>query len=49
MVASNSNFKLISAAGNTVTPKSANLNPEKVEKYVVRNNLALFKSIGLMH
>ena len=46
----NTNCNLFSTAGNTVTPKNANLNPEKVEECViVRNNLRLFKSIGLRH
>ena len=46
----NSNCNLFSKAGNTVTPKNANLNPDKVEeRVIVRNNLRLFKSIGLRH
>ena len=46
----NSNCNLFSKAGNTVTPKNANLNPDKVEeRVIVRNNLRFFKSIGLRH
>ena len=38
------------AAGHTVTPKRANLNPDKLEEYaIVRCNLRLLKSMGLRH
>ena len=41
--------RVFSAAGNTVTPKRANLNPEKVEECViVRCNLRLLKLMGLL-
>ena len=46
--ASSKSERVFSAAGNTVTPKRANLNPEKVEECViVRCNLRLLKPIGL--
>ena len=42
--------RVFSAAGNTVTPKRANLNPEKVEDLVVvQSNLQLLKSMGMRH
>ena len=38
------------AAGHTVTPKRANLNPDKLEECAfVRCNLRLLKSMGLRH
>ena len=38
------------AAGHTVTPKRANLNPDKLEECaIVRCNLRLLKSMGLRH
>ena len=38
------------AAGHTVTPKRANLNPDKLEEYaIVMCNLRLLKSMGLRH
>ena len=41
---------VFSAAGHTVTPKRANLNPDKLEEYaIVRCNLRLLKSMGLRH
>ena len=41
---------VFSAAENTVTPKRANLNPDKLEECViVRCNLRLLKSMGLRH
>ena len=47
--ASSKSERVFSAAGNTVTPKRANLNPEKVEECViVRCNLRLLKSMGLL-
>ena len=47
--ASSKSERVFSAAGNTVTPKRANLNPEKVEECViVRCNLRLLKLMGLL-
>ena len=41
---------VFSAAGHTVTPKRANLNPDKLEECaIVRCNLRLLKSMGLRH
>ena len=41
---------VFTAAGHTVTPKRANLNPDKLEECViVRCNLRLLKSMGLRH
>ena len=46
--ASSKSEHVFSSAENTVTPKRANLNPEKVEECViVRCNLRLLKSMGL--
>ena len=41
---------VFTAAGHTVTPKRANLNPDKLEECaIVRCNLRLLKSMGLSH
>ena len=46
--ASSKSERVFSAAGNTITPKRARLNPEKVEECViVRCNLRTLKSMGL--
>ena len=48
--ASSKSELVFSAAGNTVTPKRANLNPEKVaDLVVVQSNLQLLKSMGMRH
>ena len=47
--ASSKSERVFSVAGNVVTPKRANLNPEKVEDLVVvKCNLRLLKSMGLI-
>ena len=43
-------FHLAAVPGHTVTPKRANLNPDRLEECViVRCNLRLLKSMGLRH
>ena len=47
--ASSKSERVFSVAGSVVTPKTANLNPEKVEDLVVvKCNLRLLKSMGLI-
>ena len=47
--ASSKSERVFSVAGNVVTPKRANLNPEKVEDLVVvKCNLRLLKSMGFI-
>ena len=47
--ASSKSERVFSVAGNVVTPKRANLNPEKVEDLVlVKCNSRLLKSIGFI-
>ena len=48
--ASSNSECVFTAAGHTVTPKRANLNPDKLmECAIVRCNLRLLKSMGLRH
>ena len=47
--ASSKSERVFSVAGNVVTPKRANLNPEKAEDLVVvKCNLRLLKSMGFI-
>ena len=48
--ASSKSKRVFSVAGNTVTPKRASLNPEKVEDLVVdKCNLDLLRILGMRH